>query len=360
MSISRAIDLSAMPLETKTAPQQHKTASGMCRAAGPLLLMSLIGMLFPAPAWTAEPFPNRPVRFIVTFPPGGGLDLMSRIVGRTLTDTWGQQVIIDNRIGAGGTIGTALAAKAAPNGYTLLFVSSSHAINPAVYRKLPYDTEKEFVPITLTTLAPHLLVVHPSFPATSLKELIALAKAKPGTIPYVSGGVGSSTHLAGELLKSLAGIDLLHVPTKGTGPAVTEILSGRIPITIATVPSVLNHVKAGKLRALGLTSTPPCSRMPTRSACCAKVWKWSAARRNNSARRSAPKSSAGKKSWQRQAYRWNKTKNNDWHQYCSRYIRVTAFSNPSPAVQDMNLPLRFTRLPLLSLLPARFPGLALA
>ena len=206
-------------------------------------------------AIAADAFPNRPVRFIVTFPPGGGLDLMSRIVGKTLTETWGQQVIIDNRIGAGGTIGTALAAKAAPNGYTLLFVSSSHAINPAVYRKLPYDTEKEFVPITLTTLAPHLLVVHPSFPAATLKELIALAKAKPGTIPYVSGGVGSSTHLAGELLKSLAGIDLLHVPTKGTGPAVTEILSGRIPITIATVPSVLSHVKAGKLRALGLTST---------------------------------------------------------------------------------------------------------
>ncbi|MFZ9150782.1 MAG: tripartite tricarboxylate transporter substrate binding protein [Burkholderiales bacterium] len=206
-------------------------------------------------AIAADAFPNRPVRFIVTFPPGGGLDLMSRIVGKTLPETWGQQVIIDNRIGAGGTIGTALAAKAAPNGYTLLFVSSSHAINPAVYRKLPYDTEKEFVPITLTTLAPHLLVVHPSFPAATLKELIALAKAKPGTIPYVSGGVGSSTHLAGELLKSLAGIDLLHVPTKGTGPAVTEILSGRIPITIATVPSVLSHVKAGKLRALGLTST---------------------------------------------------------------------------------------------------------
>ena len=207
------------------------------------------------PLLAADSFPNRPVRFIVTFPPGGGLDLMSRIVGKTLTDTWGQQVIIDNRIGAGGTIGTALAAKAAPNGYTLLFVSSSHAINPAVYRKLPYDTEKEFVPITLTTLAPHLLVVHPSFAATSLKELIAMAKAKPGAIPYVSGGIGSSTHLAGELLKSLAGIDLLHVPTKGTGPAVTEILSGRVPITIATVPSVLNHVKAGKLRALGLTST---------------------------------------------------------------------------------------------------------
>ena len=207
------------------------------------------------PLLAAESFPNRPVRFIVTFPPGGGLDLMARLVGKSLTDTWGQQVIIDNRIGAGGTIGTAIAAKAPPNGYTLLFVSSSHAINPAVYRKLPYDTESELVPITLTTLAPHLLVVHPSFPANSLKELIALAKAKPGAIPYASGGVGSSTHLAGELLKSLAGIDLLHVPTKGTGPAVTETLSGRVPITIATVPSVLQQIKAGKLRALGLTST---------------------------------------------------------------------------------------------------------
>lgn len=221
-----------------------------------IVALMLLAVAAPAtPLLAAEPFPNRPVRFIVTFPPGGGLDLMARLVGKSLTDTWGQQVIIDNRIGAGGTIGTAIAAKAPVNGYTLLFVSSSHAINPAVYRKLPFDTESEFVPITLTTLAPHLLVVHPSFPANSLKELIALAKAKPGAIPYASGGVGSSTHLAGELLKSLAGIDLLHVPTKGTGPAVTETLSGRVPITIATVPSVLQLVKAGKLRALGLTST---------------------------------------------------------------------------------------------------------
>jgi len=219
------------------------------------LLTSLLSAAGAGNLFAAETFPSRPVRFIVTFPPGGGLDLMSRLIGKTLSDTWGQQVIIDNRIGAGGTIGTAIAAKATPNGYTLLFVSSSHAINPAVYRKLPYDTEKEFVPITLTTLAPHLLVVHPSFPAKSLQELIAAARAKPGAIPYVSGGVGSSTHLAGELLKSLAGIDLLHVPTKGTGPAVTETLSGRVPITIATVPSVLHHVKAGKLRALGVTST---------------------------------------------------------------------------------------------------------
>lgn len=241
----------------------NKTEQRAARICGLLsALLAVAGVATTSPVFPAEIFPARPVRFIVTFPPGGGLDLMSRIVGRTLTETWGQQVIIDNRIGAGGTIGTALAAKAAPNGYTLLFVSSSHAINPAVYRKLPFDTEKEFVPITLTTLAPHLLVVHPSFPATTLKELIAMAKAKPGGIAYVSGGVGSSTHLAGELLKSLAGIDLLHVPTKGTGPAVTEILSGRVPVTIATVPSVLNHVKAGKLRALGLTSTRKSASAP--------------------------------------------------------------------------------------------------
>ncbi|MGZ5229958.1 MAG: tripartite tricarboxylate transporter substrate binding protein [Burkholderiales bacterium] len=203
----------------------------------------------------AQTFPTKPVRFIVTFPPGGGLDLVARLIGQTLTERWGQQVIIDNRIGAGGTIGTAIAAKAAPNGYTLLFVSSSHAINPSVHRKLPYDTEKEFVPITLTTLAPHLLVVHPSFAATSLKDLIAAAKAKPGAISYASGGVGSSTHLAAELLKSMAAIDLVHVAYKGTGPAVTDVISGHVPVTIASVPSVLPQVRAGKLRALGLTAS---------------------------------------------------------------------------------------------------------
>ena len=206
-------------------------------------------------ALAADPFPTKPVRFIVTFPPGGGLDLLARLIGQTLTERWGQQVIVDNRIGAGGTIGTAIAAKAAPNGYTLLFVSSSHAINPAVHRSLPYDTEKDFVPITLTTLAPHLLVVHPSFPATSLKDLIAAAKAKPGAISYASGGVGSSTHLAAELLKSMAAINLVHVPYKGTGPAVTDVVSGHVPVTIASVPSVLHHVRAGKLRALGLTAS---------------------------------------------------------------------------------------------------------
>jgi tripartite-type tricarboxylate transporter receptor subunit TctC len=220
-----------------------------------LLSVFVLFLCTVAHALAAEAFPTKPVRFIVTFPPGGGLDVVARLLGQTLSERWGQQVIIDNRIGAGGTIGTAIAAKSAPNGYTLLFVSSSHAINPAVRRTLPYDTERDFVPITLTTLAAHLLVVHPSFPATSLKDLVAAAKAKPGSISYASGGVGASTHLAMELLKSMAGIDLMHVAYKGTGPAVTDVIAGHVPVTIASVPSVLSHVKVGKLRAFGITSS---------------------------------------------------------------------------------------------------------
>lgn len=221
----------------------------------------LLGLTL-TPAWAADTFPTKPVRFIVTFPPGGGLDLVARVVGQTLGERWGQQVIVDNRIGAGGTIGTAIAAKAAPNGYTLLWVSSSHAINPAVHRQLPYETEKDFVPLMLTTSAPHLLVVHPSFPVTSLKELIGAAKTKPGGIAYASGGVGSSTHLAAELLKSMAGIDLVHVPYKGTGPAVTEVVAGHVPVTIGSVPSVIHHVRAGRLRALGITSAKRSATAP--------------------------------------------------------------------------------------------------
>jgi tripartite-type tricarboxylate transporter receptor subunit TctC len=221
----------------------------------------LLGLTL-TPAWAADTFPTKPVRFIVTFPPGGGLDLVARVVGQTLGERWGQQVIVDNRIGAGGTIGTAIAAKATPNGYTLLWVSSSHAINPAVHRQLPYETEKAFVPLMLTTSAPHLLVVHPSFPVTSLKELIGAAKTKPGGIAYASGGVGSSTHLAAELLKSMAGIDLVHVPYKGTGPAVTEVVAGHVPVTIGSVPSVIHHVRAGRLRALGITSAKRSATAP--------------------------------------------------------------------------------------------------
>lgn len=199
----------------------------------------------------AASYPARPIRIVTPFPPGGGLDVIARVVAQHLTDEWRQQAVVDNRPGAGGTIGSAIAAKAAADGYTLLMIGSPHAINPALYAQLPYDTLNDFAPIALVTAAPHLLVVHPSLAVTSVKELIALAKSRPGQIAYASGGLGASSYLAAELLKSMAGIDLLHVPYKGTTPALIDVLSGQVPVTFGTVPTVMQHVKAGKLRALG-------------------------------------------------------------------------------------------------------------
>ena len=199
----------------------------------------------------AQSYPSKPIRLIAPFPPGGGLDVMARMVAQWLTQAWGQQVIVDNRPGAGGTIGAALGAKAPPDGHTLLIVSSAHTINAGLYRELPYDTLKDFAPVLLVTAVPHLLVVHPSFPPRSVKELIAFAKARPGEIAYASGGLGSSTHLAGELFKYMAKVDLLHVAYKGTGPSLVDVMSGRVPVTFGTIPAVAPQVKAGKLRALG-------------------------------------------------------------------------------------------------------------
>ncbi len=220
----------------------------------------------PAKSALAEAYPTRPIRIVAPFPPGAGLDLMARMIGQWLTQVWGQQVVVDNRPGAGGTIGAAIAAKAAPDGYTLLIVSSAHTINATLYPQLPYDTLKDFDPVLLVTAVPHLLVVHPSFPAATVKELIAIAKSRPGQISYASGGLGSSTHLAGELFKNMAAVDMLHVPYKGTGPSLVDVLSGQVPVTFGTVPAVLQHVKAGKLRALGLTGakrSPSTPDVPT-------------------------------------------------------------------------------------------------
>jgi tripartite-type tricarboxylate transporter receptor subunit TctC len=207
----------------------------------------------PTKSTMAATYPTAPIRIVAPFPPGGGLDIIARIVAQWLTETWGQQVGVDNRPGAGGTIGTAIAAKAAPDGYTLIIVSSAHTINASLYRQLPYDTLNDFAPVSLITAVPHLLVVHPSLPAATVKGLIAIAKSKPGQIAYVSGGLGSSTHLAAELFKSMAGVDLLHVPYKGTVPSLVDVMSGQVPVTFGTVPTVLQHIKAGRLRALGLT-----------------------------------------------------------------------------------------------------------
>lgn len=229
-----------------------------------LIACSLAPAQQPAPAKSAsaEGYPAKPIRIVTPFPPGGGLDLMARVIAQWLSDAWGRQVVVDNRPGAGGSIGAAIAAKAAPDGYTLLIVSSAHTVNATLYRKLPYDTLKDFDPVLLVTAVPHLLVVHPSFPASTVKQLIAIAKSRPGQVAYASGGLGSSTHLAGELFRSMAKIKLLHVPYKGTGPSLVDVLSGQVPVTFGTVPSVIQQVKAGKLRALGLTGAKRARLVP--------------------------------------------------------------------------------------------------
>ena len=199
--------------------------------------------------------PTRPIRLIVPFPAGGATDFMARSLAQKLSERLGQPIVVDNRGGAGGTIGAEAVASAPPDGYTLLFSTMGVlAINPSLYEKLRYDPLKDFAPVSLTHATANLLVVHPSVPAKDVKELIALAKAKPGTLTFGSSGNGTSSHLSGELFKSMAGIDITHVPYKGTGPALTDLLTGRISMMIDTVSVHVENVNAGKLRALGVTS----------------------------------------------------------------------------------------------------------
>jgi len=203
---------------------------------------------------------------IVPFAPGGGTDIAARAVAQKLTQIFGQQVIVDNRPGAGTTIGTDIAAHSAPDGYTLLECSTSLAINPSLRRKLPYDALRDFTPVTLVVSEPYVVVTHPTFAAKSIKELIALAKAKPGQITFGSPGTGTGGHLAGELLKLLSGADITHVPYKGNGPALTDLLGGQINLLFATILPALPHVKAGKLHVLavsGAKRTPLLPDVPT-------------------------------------------------------------------------------------------------
>lgn len=202
----------------------------------------------------AQPYPVKPIRLIVPFTPGGINDFAARSVSARLTDALGQAVVVDNRPGAGGIVGTELAARAPADGYTLIAGSvATHAINMSLYQRLPYDVLRDFAPVTKLVDASNLLVVHPSLPAQSVRELIALAKAHPGQINYASSGSGTSPHLAGELFKALAKVDLTHVPYKSAGPAVTDLLGGHIGVMFATMPSALPQAKAGKLRALAVT-----------------------------------------------------------------------------------------------------------
>jgi tripartite-type tricarboxylate transporter receptor subunit TctC len=215
----------------------------------------------------AQPaYPQKPIRLVVPFPPGGGTDILARLFGQKMSETLGQPIIIDNRPGAGGTIGTDIAAKAPPDGYTLILVSGSHAINPGLYQKLPYDSVSDFAPITQIATSPGILVVNPSLPVKSVKDLIALARAKPGQINYASAGSGTPPHLAGELFKVMAKIDMVHVPYKGNAPAFTDVIGGQVSLIFPTMPSAMPFIKSGKLRPIAVTSakrSPAAPDIPT-------------------------------------------------------------------------------------------------
>lgn len=200
------------------------------------------------------PYPSKAVRMIVPFPPGGGTDLLGRIVGQKLSESLGTPIVVENRPGAGGVVGADVVAKARPDGYLLLIVSASHSINPSIYKKLPFDTLRDFAPITQLVGSPGLLVVHPSIAAKNVREFIAFAKARPGLISYASAGTGTPPHLGGELFKTMAGIDLLHIPYKGNGPAYIDLISGQVPVMFPNVSTGLQYVRNGRVRALAVTS----------------------------------------------------------------------------------------------------------
>jgi tripartite-type tricarboxylate transporter receptor subunit TctC len=216
--------------------------------------LSIAFAALPAAAADAPGYPNKPIRIIVPFPAGGIADVMSRVFGQKFTEAWNQPVVVENRTGAGGNIGAEAVAKSPPDGYTLVMGSiGTHSVNVSLFSKLPFDPVKDFAPVALVIEADGLLVLHPSVPVKTVKELIALARARPGQLAYASAGNGTAGHLAGELFKSLAKIDLVHVPYKGNVPAITDLVGGQTSMLFATMPTVLPLAKAGKLHALAVT-----------------------------------------------------------------------------------------------------------
>lgn len=223
-------------------------------------LLALAALAGPA---AAQPYPVRPIRMIIGFPPGGGTDIVGRIVGQRLSEVLGQQVLPDNRGGASGQIAAELTAKAPPDGYTVMMAHiAAISILPTLIAKLPYDAQKDFAPISLVAIGPNFLVVHPSVPARSVKELVALAKARPGQLHYASPGAGTVQHLAAELFKLQAKVDMLHVPYKGSGQSIVDLVAGHVHLNFDSVPPVLPHVRSGRLRALAVTSEKRFSILP--------------------------------------------------------------------------------------------------
>jgi tripartite-type tricarboxylate transporter receptor subunit TctC len=226
-------------------------------------LLAGAAMILPAVADAAEPYPTRPIRLIVPYPAGGGTDIVGRVLGQKLSESLGQQIVVDNRGGAGGTLGTAHAAKSAPDGYTLLLVPTSHVINPSIYAKLSYDTERDFAPITMVASAAILMAVNPGVPADTVRGFVEAAKARPQALgTYGSAGAGTVFHLTGELFRQLSGVPLLHVPYRGGGPTVTGLIAGDIPLAFETMLALQPHVRAGTLRALAITSARRSAVMP--------------------------------------------------------------------------------------------------
>ncbi len=229
----------------------------------PLLRLSLIALLLAAGGAIAQAYPAKPVHLVVPFPPSGGNDVFARLLAQKLSEAWKQQVLVENRPGAGGNVGTAFAAHAAPDGYTLLLGhTGTLAINPALYAMPGYDPQRDFVPIGLLASAPLVLVVHPGTTIRSVGDVVALAKAKPGELNYASSGNGTGSHLSGELLQALAGIKLTHVPYKGTSPAITDLIGGQVPMMFSVIPTALPQIRAGKLRAVAVTGAQRMPQLP--------------------------------------------------------------------------------------------------
>jgi tripartite-type tricarboxylate transporter receptor subunit TctC len=225
------------------------------------IVLAAVGAQFAQAADPAAAYPAKPIRFIVGFTPGGTSDVVARLLAVKMAETWAQPLVVDNRPGAGGNLASEIVARSAGDGYTLLCASASFSIIPAVNRELNYDPKKDFAPVTLASSAPYLMVLYPAVPAQSVKELIALAKAQPGKLNYASAGSGSTLHLAGELFKSLAGVDIVHVPYKGA-TGITDLIAGAVQLSFAGLPQTLPHVKSGRLKALAVTTARRAAAVP--------------------------------------------------------------------------------------------------
>lgn len=226
------------------------------------ILLLACAVAWPLAVGAAQNYPERPIRLIVGFPPGGAADILGRIAAQRLGDALGQQVVVDNRGGAGGLIATEIATKGAPDGYTLLFSSIPHVINPHLYRKVSYDALQDFVPVIQFVSVPLMMAAAPALPAKSVKDLIALARSKPDQVNYASAGSGSSSHLAMELFKAMADVRMTHIPYKGTGPLITDLMTGQVSVTIASAVPLSPQVKAGRLRGLAVTSPKRSAAFP--------------------------------------------------------------------------------------------------